>query len=513
MGDAYGYVPILKFTKTDEGTLIVEGPATDSNIDRDRQIADPAWLSKAMPAWYKSSGNIREQHDGKRAVGTAVHYEQRDNGQHWIKAEVVDPIAITKVEKKVLRGFSFGARNARVEVDKAASGGRIVDGDIFEVSLVDRPANPNCMFTVAKADGGGDLQVVEEPELVEVEKKYSPTEFAELLKGLGKNGTLDKADTDHPMFGDELTKAVKQAERDEMAKTGVAMPNGDFPIPDKGHLRSAIGRLVKYTGDKAAAKKHIIKRARALGQVAMLPDDWNIAKAIGVLDQVRTLVPSLVVMKDDGSAFDPTTEAGDIDNAMAAISCIARLIISEAEGLAAGRMEEIWDIQTLASAACGLQYFVQCESQQEVELSMSDTKADKADKVEAGQPATTTDVTKTDTETTKTDTASTDTGDLTKTDMSDLLKAAIAEATTPLKDELALMKADVAKVLGTPQSGGPARMRTTTQSAVASKADGYRREITLCQAQIQVTGGDLQKGYRERLATAETELNKLDGTA
>lgn len=506
MADAYGFVPILKFTKTDDGTLMVEGPATDSNIDRDRQIADPAWLSKSMPKWFSEGGNIREQHDGKRAVGTAVTYEKRDNGQHWIKAEVVDPIAITKVEKKVLRGFSFGARNARVEVDKAASGGRIVDGDIFEVSLVDRPANPNCMFTVAKADNSGDLQVVEEPELVEVEKKYSPTEFAELLKNLGKT-PVEKADgVEHPMFGEELTKAVKQAERDEMAKTGVAMPNGDFPIPDKGHLKSAIGHWSTYTGNKAAAKKHIIKRARALKLTSMLPEDWGITKALDIVDQVRTLVPDLVITKDDGSAYDPATEVGDIDNAMAAIACIARLIISEAEGLAAGRMEEIWDIQTLASAACGLQYFVQCESQQEVELSMSDgTKADQAKDDAAGQPAAT------DTDVTKTDTETTDSTELSKTELSDLLKVAITEATTPLKDELALVKAEMAKVLETPQSGGPARMRTTTQSAVASKADGLRREITLCQAQIQMTGGELQKGYRERLANAEGELSKLDG--
>jgi hypothetical protein len=69
----------------------------------------------------------------------------------------------------------------------------------------------------------------------------------------------------------------------------------------------------------------------------------------------------------------------------------------------------------------------------------------------------------------------------------------------------------MAKVLETPVAGGPARMRTTTQSAVASKADGLRREIDLCQKAIQIHGGVLQKGYRERLATAEGELSKLDG--
>lgn len=515
MGDAYGFVPILKFEKTDDGTLIVEGPATDSNIDRDRQIADPAWLAKSMPKWYREGGNIREQHDGKRAVGTAIHYEKHDDGQHWIKAEVVDPVAITKVEKKVLRGFSFGARNARVEVDKAASGGRIVDGDIFEVSLVDRPANPNCLFTVAKADSSGDLQVVEEPELVETDKtehevtislKPDPAQFAELLKSLGKNGYVVKADTDHPMFGVELTKAIKQADRDEMAKSGVAMPNGDFPIPDKGHLRSAIGHLGNYTGDKAKAKAHIIKRARALGLTSMLPDEWGISKAEQIIADVTALVPAALV-KADGDPFDPDTEASDVDNGTSAIACIARLIISEAEGLAAGRMEEIWDIQLLINAAQSLQCFVGNETDQEAELeTMSDTKADKADGTAAGQPAAT-DVTKTDTN------ENPDGTELSKSELSDLLQDAITKAMQPLQDELALVKGDMVKVLGTPVAGGPARMRTTTQSANASKADELRAEIALCQKYAGMTGGDMQKGYRQRIADAEAELTKLDGAA
>jgi hypothetical protein len=476
MADAYGFVPITKQEKTDDGTLIVAGPATDSSLDRDYQIADPAWLDKAMPQWFTDGGGVREQHDAKKAVGVAVTYQKRDDGQHWIEAEIVDPITIKKIEKNVLRGFSFGAKGARVTTDKAAAGGRIVDGTIYEVSVVDRPANPQCMFTIAKADGGGDLQLVEEPELVEKEEKYTPSDFAEILK-----------------------RKFTKDERDDAADKGQALPDGSFPIKTKADLANAI-KAFGRAKDPKATKAHIIKRARALGAIDALPDSWGISKADQIVADVRAALPELVVTKDDGSAYDPATEAGDIDNAMAAISCIARLIISEAEGLAAGRMEEIWDIQTLASAASGLQYFVQCESNQEVELSMSDTKADKADKVEAGQPAAT-----------DADPKTTDGDQLSKTELSDLLQDAITKAVKPLQDELALVKGDMAKVLETPVAGGPARLRTTTQSAVASKADGLRREIDLCQKSIQITGGELQQGYRERLAIAEGELSKLDG--
>lgn len=536
MADAYGYVPIQKFEKTDDGTLIVSGPASDSSVDRDRQIADPTWLAKALPTWFTDGGNIREQHDGKRAAGVALTYTKRDGGVHWIDAEIVDPVTIKKIEKKVLRGFSFGARNARVEVDKsgAAAGGRIVDGDIFEVSVVDRPANPNCMFSIAKADSSGELQPVEDPELVETEKaddgepeaKYTPSQFAELLKSLGKTPAV-------PAPGDDVIekKDFTQAERDAAAKDGSAMKDGSFPIQNAGQLKDAIG-LVGNAKDPKAAKAHVISRARALDLVDKLPDSWGISKADQILADLAALVPGALVKADgDEAAYDPATEASDVDNGTSAIACIARLIISEAQGLAAGRMEEIWDIQLLIQAAQALQSFVGNETDQEADLMSETGKADKAVTETGTEPA---DTSKADdapavveatdeksdkgggstgnaTDTTKTE--ATPEGELTKSDMSDLLEDAITKAVKPFQERVDALEGELAKVLSTPQPGGPARTRTTTHTAVAADADRLRTEIAHCEKSIRNTGGDLQKGYRERLEAAQAELAKLDGAA
>jgi len=62
--------------------------------------------------------------------------------------------------------------------------------------------------------------------------------------------------------------------RQKMAKSGVAMPDGSFPIPDKDALRRAIAAYGRAS-NKAAVKRHIIKRARALGATDMLPADWQ----------------------------------------------------------------------------------------------------------------------------------------------------------------------------------------------------------------------------------------------
>lgn len=62
--------------------------------------------------------------------------------------------------------------------------------------------------------------------------------------------------------------------RRRMAASGEAMPDGSFPIANATDLRNAIqsvGRASNYE----AAKRHIMRRARALGLTDMLPEDWQ----------------------------------------------------------------------------------------------------------------------------------------------------------------------------------------------------------------------------------------------
>ena len=61
MDFTYAYAALIKADKHSDGTLTVYGKATDDSIDMDQQICDPTWLDTAMPQWFKSGGNIREQ--------------------------------------------------------------------------------------------------------------------------------------------------------------------------------------------------------------------------------------------------------------------------------------------------------------------------------------------------------------------------------------------------------------------------------------------------------------------
>ena len=152
------YAEILKMDEQPDGSLLVHGKATDDTLDSDAQICDPTWLKSAMPEWFRW-GNIREQHSSI-AAGVATEYKS-EGTEHFITAHVVDPGSVAKVKAGVLKGFSIGIRGARVAKDNKAAGGRIVDGTIVEISLVDRPANPACTLTMAKTVKGELTQVEE----------------------------------------------------------------------------------------------------------------------------------------------------------------------------------------------------------------------------------------------------------------------------------------------------------------------------------------------------------------
>jgi hypothetical protein len=183
---ATSYAEIFKYDKNDDGTLTVYGKATSDDLDIDNQICDNDWLSKAVPEWFKSGGNIREQHSSI-AAGVATEYEQKGDG-FYVEAKIVDPNSIRKVEHKVLKGFSIGIKGPRVIRDNKAANGRIVDGQIVELSLVDRPANPTCQLVLAKSVGG-ESTLTQVEELIE---KADKPDYAGMHEGGDKSEPADK---------------------------------------------------------------------------------------------------------------------------------------------------------------------------------------------------------------------------------------------------------------------------------------------------------------------------------
>lgn len=74
-------------------------------------------------------------------------------------------------------------------------------------------------------------------------------------------------------------KDFSDEDRKKLAAEGKAMKDGSFPIETKADLENAI-KAYGRAKNKAAAKRHIIKRAKALGLTDLLPDDWNVGKLV-----------------------------------------------------------------------------------------------------------------------------------------------------------------------------------------------------------------------------------------
>lgn len=273
-----GYAEIVKYDKNDDGTLMVYGKATDDTLDLDSQICDPKWLDEAMPRWFKSGGNIREMH-GPSAAGIAKEYEAKADG-HFIGVHVVDPLAAKKVETGVYQGFSIGIKSPRVVRDQKAANGRIIDGQIIEVSLVDRPANPSAKLILAKSvEGESSLIQVEElhefkaPLPTELFKKE--TDYDAMHEGGDKSEPADK----------ELYSRVKAAAKKK------------FDVYPSAVANAWVVREYKARGGKYQSKTKKNDDTTKGSKMETIEQITELAKSL-TADQILELVKNLTEKAD-----------------------------------------------------------------------------------------------------------------------------------------------------------------------------------------------------------------------
>lgn len=185
------YAEIAKMEAQDDGTVKVWGYASSEAVDSDGEIISAEAMKAAIPDYMKF-GAVREMH-GSNAAGTAIEINVEDDGRTFFGAHIVDPIAVTKVKTGVYKGFSIGGSvTARDELNKS----QITGLKLTEISLVDRPANPDAVFTCYKAD---KPKADEEADKDEDDKSAdkadeTPADDAEKADGDKKDDKNDKED-------------------------------------------------------------------------------------------------------------------------------------------------------------------------------------------------------------------------------------------------------------------------------------------------------------------------------
>lgn len=192
-------------------------------------------------AWKTWRGNIREQHDPKKAVGKRVHLECDDQERAiYVGSRVSRGAQDTwlKVEDNVLEGYSasiipdaeFG-NDPRKWPKKEYNGKEypyLPRYTVAELSLVDNPACPGCNIAIVRADGfATDVLDVTEDE-PPVEQKPPAQERAG-----ARIGTATKSKM-HDSIGHTLHAAASQMQNCGCENCAAAMklidPDGDGDI-------------------------------------------------------------------------------------------------------------------------------------------------------------------------------------------------------------------------------------------------------------------------------------------
>nr|DAV14904.1 MAG TPA: prohead serine protease [Caudoviricetes sp.] len=185
------YAEIAKMEAQDDGTVKVWGYASSEAVDSDGEIIAAEAMKAAIPDYMKF-GAVREMH-GSNAAGTAIEINVEDDGRTFFGAHIVDPVAVTKVKTGVYKGFSIGGSvTARDELNKS----QITGLRLTEISLVDRPANPDAVFTCYKADKPKDEEEADKDEDDKTADKTdeTPDDDAEKADGDKKDEKDDKED-------------------------------------------------------------------------------------------------------------------------------------------------------------------------------------------------------------------------------------------------------------------------------------------------------------------------------
>jgi hypothetical protein len=222
----------LPLMKVDLDRRLVTGVATAETPDRSGEICDYAsskpyfekWSAEALAAsGGKSLGAVRAMH-GKIAAGklTDIAFDD-DEKRVVVAAKIVDDDEWRKVTEGVYTGFSQGGRYVKRWPDD--TGLIRYTAEPHEISLVDLPCLPDATFEVVK------------------------------------DGVVEK-------------RAFAQAERGSDAETGVAMPDGSYPIKTAEDVQNAV-RDYERSGKRPEVKAHILARAKAIGAETALPSDWT----------------------------------------------------------------------------------------------------------------------------------------------------------------------------------------------------------------------------------------------
>jgi 2'-5' RNA ligase len=217
-------------------------------------------IEKALPDYLKWS-NIREMHQNS-AVGKTLEAEIKDRQLH-IGIKVVDKGAWEKVREQVYRGFSIGGdviKAVLVEI-----GGKIyrkiLELKLYEISLVDRPANGDAAILLWKFNKQEDNPMPDEKTpaaeapAAEEKPKDAKSKDAKVVQMLQQ--LRDECETNKDMAGagrysQAIALMIGEQEAEEPVQAAEGVPEGEQPEEQPVQAGQKPGKLQKSAKPDAA---------------------------------------------------------------------------------------------------------------------------------------------------------------------------------------------------------------------------------------------------------------------
>lgn len=536
VGEYSGYVGITKSEELSDGTLMVYGKVTGPDTDMDGQQCDPVWLKRVMPAWFKFA-NVREQHSNI-AAGVGIELNEKD-GSWYLKTHVVDPGTVLKVKRKVLKGYSIGVKGGKLLKTVQVPNGVIVDGDMAEVSLVDRPCLTSATIDIVKSvlgdlsaeavedqvdDDGGDEEFDDYPmrrpaaEEVADEDGDTLSDRLGLSKGLdggeletvgdirkgfvmdlltGKNLPKDKdskgggqqRDDDGKFAAREAAKAAREKKAADRAAKRKAEATSDAAMAEK--LTDA--QRARTAGRGGEAAEHLTAaagHARTNTQRRMVRDERGQTAAALVREKAASVDEIMDWVTDTETILgldEGVLGAADYRTALGVLRDVSGGRIDKSAGTDTLEDSTVWLADLVSSEAEGLR-----EGDGRAESALVLLKAAQALYAlhgDGGEVVEEVDLTKASA------------GGDTLVDAG-LIEKAVTEATAAMRTELAGLSAELARVKNTPIPGGPVIMSVPVTKAAApdegaTKAAGLRAQAS------RITDPEIRAAYMAAAAAAE----------
>lgn len=319
----------------------ISGTALAPGVSRNQRLYTPEIIAKAAKRMQDRIANpdalpivMRSHHDAgddsTRIVGRVTSVKVGSDNKLRYTAELFntqhgrDIAALVKPEegKPGLRSVSIHGYWVGDTKRVQTAEGMATTADDLEIDAIDFTATPGVEAAVIDGESGAPVEsggVLRTPirESAEADVTFTDDDTGWAVVPVAKSWHLARG-VQYEGDAYRLTEAKYSADdKKAMLAKGHAMKNADgepsYPIADVSDLKKAIRAVGRGGASHNAVRKHIIKRAKALGQPDLIPDNWNsdgtMKESTIRLSEIREYYPE---GPDGGAAFCIDAYAGPL---------------------------------------------------------------------------------------------------------------------------------------------------------------------------------------------------------